>query len=190
MGEKNKTAVAGSFALFSHDGMRIWRKQPGETYRVQISIRCDNAVAKGLCEQKKWKGILPEDGVILPDTEVEVQEGDTVFDLLCKIRDEEGIQMEYNGGKGTEYIEGTGNLYEFDGGRWSGWSIASMVNTRIWDVASASWPMEMWSAGIIPVIWAWISMQICREHRSGWIRMSNRKGGRRSEISDEHNNVL
>ena len=45
--------------------------------------------------------------------------------------------------------------------------IASMVNTRIWDVASASWPMEMWSAGIIPVIWAWISTQICREHRSG-----------------------
>ena len=59
--------------------------------------------------------------MILPDTEVEVQEGDTVFDLLCKIRDEEGIQMEYNGGKGTEYIEGIGNLYEFDGGRWSGW---------------------------------------------------------------------
>ena len=92
-----------------------------EDYTVRISIHCDTAVEKGLCEQKKWKGILPEDGVILPDTEVVIQEGDTVFDLLCRIRDEEGIQMEYHGGKGTEYIEGIGNLYEFDGGRWSGW---------------------------------------------------------------------
>ena len=120
MGKKIKQLLLAVLLCFLMTGCG-YGGNSGETYRVQISIRCDNAVAKGLCEQKKWKGILPEDGVILPDTEVEVQEGDTVFDLLCKIRDEEGIQMEYNGGKGTEYIEGIGNLYEFDGGRWSGW---------------------------------------------------------------------
>lgn len=120
MGKKIKQLLLAVLLCFLMTGCR-YGGNSGETYRVQISIRCDNAVAKGLCEQKKWKDILPEDGVILPDTEVEVQEGDTVFDLLCKIRDEEGIQMEYNGGKGTEYIEGIGNLYEFDGGRWSGW---------------------------------------------------------------------
>lgn len=120
MGKKIKQLLLAVLLCFLMTGCR-YGGNSGETYRVQISIRCDNAVAKGLCEQKKWKGFLPEDGVILPDTEVEVQEGDTVFDLLCKIRDEEGIQMEYNGGKGTEYIEGIGNLYEFDGGRWSGW---------------------------------------------------------------------
>ena len=120
MGKKIKQLLLAVLLCFLMTGCG-YGGNSGETYRVQISIRCDNAVAKGLCEQKKWKGILPEDGVILPDTEVEVQEGDTVFDLLCKIRDEEGIQMEYNGGKGTEYIEGIGNLYEFDGGRWRGW---------------------------------------------------------------------
>ena len=33
----------------------------------------------------------------------------------------QGIQMEYSGGKKTAYIQGIGNLYEQDGGRWSGW---------------------------------------------------------------------
>ena len=32
--------------------------------------------------------------------------------------------MEYNGTAGKEYIEGIQNLYEYDGGRWSGWMYA------------------------------------------------------------------
>ena len=79
MGKKIKQLLLAVLLCFLMTGCG-YGGNSGETYRVQISIRCDNAVAKGLCEQKKWKGILPEDGVILPDTEVEVQEGDTVFD--------------------------------------------------------------------------------------------------------------
>ena len=94
MGKKIKQLLLAVLLCFLMTGCG-YGGNSGETYRVQISIRCDNAVAKGLCEQKKWKGILPEDGVILPDTEVEVQEGDTVFDLLCKIRDEEGMIMDF-----------------------------------------------------------------------------------------------
>ena len=36
-----------------------------------VSIRCDTAVANGMAEEDKWKGIIPEDGCILPETEVE-----------------------------------------------------------------------------------------------------------------------
>ena len=88
---------------------------------VTMSIRCDTAVANGLCEEEKWKGILPEDGCILPETEFEIEEDETAFDLLCRVRDEYGIHMEYSGTGGNEYIQGINNLYEFDGGRWSGW---------------------------------------------------------------------
>lgn len=88
---------------------------------VTVSIRCDTAVEKGLCEEEKWKGVLPEDGCIFPETEIVTANGDTVFDVLCRIRDEYGIHMEYSGGKDSAYIEGIGNLYERDGGRWSGW---------------------------------------------------------------------
>lgn len=96
-------------------------KEKASAGTAWISIRCDTAIANGMAEQEKWKGILPEDGCILADTEVEFQEGDTVFDLLCKVSDEYKIQMEYNGAAGKEYIEGIQNLYEYDGGRWSGW---------------------------------------------------------------------
>lgn len=88
---------------------------------VSITIRCDTAVANDMHKEEKWKGIIPEDGCVLPETEIEIYEGDTVFDLLVTARDEYGIHMEYSGGEKTEYIEGINNLYERDGGRWSGW---------------------------------------------------------------------
>ncbi len=88
---------------------------------VTISIRCDTAVANGMQKEDKWKGIIPEDGCILPATQIEILEGETVLDVLCQVRDDYGIHMEYSGADRTAYIEGIGNLYERDGGRWSGW---------------------------------------------------------------------
>ena len=59
--------------------------------------------------------------MILPVITMEFEEGETVFDLLCRIRDTYKLQMEYTGSNGGQYIQGINNLYEFDGGRWSGW---------------------------------------------------------------------
>ena len=99
---------------------------------VTVSIRCDTVIANGMHKEEKWEGILPEDGCILPETEIEICEGDTVFDILLTARDEHGVHMEYSGGEKTEYIEGIGNLYERDGGRWSGWMFS--VNGEYVDV--------------------------------------------------------
>ena len=62
--------------------------------------------------------ILPAGGVMLAATEVEPQEGETVFSLLQRV-----IPMEANftPGTGSAYVEGIGNLYEFDCGQRSGW---------------------------------------------------------------------
>lgn len=86
-----------------------------------ITIRCDTAVANGMHEDPRWTGIVPASGCILPVTTMKLEEEDTVFTLLCRVRDKYKLQMEYNGTGGNEYIEGINNLYEFDGGRWSGW---------------------------------------------------------------------
>lgn len=88
---------------------------------VTISIRCDTAVANGMHEDSKWAGIVPANGTILGTTTMEFDEGDTVFDVLCAVRDKYKLHMQYNGTGGAEYIQGINNLYEFDGGRWSGW---------------------------------------------------------------------
>ena len=88
---------------------------------VTFTIRCDTAVNNGMDKEAKWAGIVPSSGCILPVTTMEFEEGETVFDLLCTIRDTYKLQMEYTGTNGGQYIQGINNLYEFDGGRWSGW---------------------------------------------------------------------
>lgn len=95
-------------------------KEP-EANTCTITIRCDTAVAKGMHLEKKWQGIVPASGEILKTTTMTFEQGDTVFDVLCAVRDKYKLHMEYSGAKGNEYIEGINNLYEFDGGRWSGW---------------------------------------------------------------------
>lgn len=89
---------------------------------VTITIRCDTAVKNGMHLESKWAGIVPASGVILPVTTVEIEEGDTVFDVLAFVCDKYKIHMSYRGGTSSGcYVEGINNLYEFDGGRWSGW---------------------------------------------------------------------
>ena len=67
--------------------------------------------------------ILPKDGIIFPRTDVTVNEGDTVFDVLKRVCKENGIHIETTKIAATNsyYIEGIANLYEFDAGNLSGW---------------------------------------------------------------------
>lgn len=88
---------------------------------VTITIRCDTAVAKGMDKDPEFAGIVPSSGVILSETTVKIKEGDTVLNVLEAITNKYKIQMRYTGSKESAYIEGINNLYEFDGGRWSGW---------------------------------------------------------------------
>ena len=66
---------------------------------------------------------VPDDGVILPETELSFTEGETAFDLLQRLCRENGISMESSWSPlyKTAYIEGIANLYEFDCGPESGW---------------------------------------------------------------------
>ncbi len=88
---------------------------------VTMHIRCDTAVAKGMADDPKWQGIVPPSGVILGTTRFKIKEGDTVLDVLKMAQEQYKFQMSYRGNDASAYIEGINNLYEFDGGRWSGW---------------------------------------------------------------------
>ena len=67
--------------------------------------------------------MVPSDGVILAATTVTFYEGESVFDVLQRVCQGNGIHMEaswtpiYN----SAYVEGIHNLYEFDCGNESGW---------------------------------------------------------------------
>lgn len=88
-----------------------------------LSIRCDSVL-----EHMDWLDpdkaeLIPDDGVILAETQASFQEGETVFDLLQRLTRQEGIHMEasFTPGYNSSYVEGIDNLYEFDCGQQSGW---------------------------------------------------------------------
>ena len=66
---------------------------------------------------------VPSNGVILDTSTVEFTEGETVFDVLKRVCEYTGIQLEYSWTPmyDSYYIEGINNLYEFDCGNESGW---------------------------------------------------------------------
>lgn len=68
--------------------------------------------------------VLPEDGVLLEKCTVSFNEGDSVYDMLVRETRSRGIHMEasYTPAYESAYIEGIGNLYEFDCGEGSGWT--------------------------------------------------------------------
>lgn len=88
---------------------------------VTMSINCQTAVDKGMAKQDKFKDTVPANGIILAPTTVELKDGENAFDILKTIVRDKKIHMEYEGSKGTPYIRGINNLYEFDGGPLSGW---------------------------------------------------------------------
>lgn len=67
--------------------------------------------------------LIPADGILLPAAEHPFTEGESVFDLLLRVCREEKLHMEFSSAPlyGSAYIEGIGNLYEFDCGDGSGW---------------------------------------------------------------------
>ena len=79
---------------------------------VTMTIRCDKVAGEN--------ENIPEDGIILDVTEFQIEEGDSVYDILTEAAQSYGIQVD-NTGSGFVYIAGINYLYEFDFGDLSGW---------------------------------------------------------------------
>ena len=88
-----------------------------------IMIRCDSILdhMEDLAEGKDR--YVPENGIILYSTAVEFLKGETAYDVTKRACNAMGIQIEasYAPLYGSYYVEGIGNLYEFDCGGMSGW---------------------------------------------------------------------
>lgn len=106
----------------------VGKPTPAEPQQAQIteteltctlSVRCDTAVGKTSGKES----VIPTDGMILPEQTVVFHEGESVFNVLVREMKRNKIHLEfvntpvYN----SAYIEGIGNLYEFDCGELSGW---------------------------------------------------------------------
>ena len=87
------------------------------------TLKLDIYQAMKLLSENERLDVLPSNGIILPTTTVTFYEGESVFDVLQRVCKAHGIQMESSGTPmyGSAYVEGIGNLYEFDCGSGSGW---------------------------------------------------------------------
>lgn len=98
---------------------------PEETaLTCSLWIRCDTILdhLDRLAEEKAE--LVPESGVLLYLEAVPFEEGESVFDVLLRVTREQEIHLEFVDTPfyRSAYVEGIGNLYEFDCGELSGWS--------------------------------------------------------------------
>ena len=93
------------------------------TYTCTISISCGEVLSNLDKLDSDKHELIPADGWILPQTTATFYEGESVFDVLIRTCKEHKIHMEYMDTPlyNSAYIEGIGNLYEFDCGNESGW---------------------------------------------------------------------
>ncbi len=85
-----------------------------------ISISCSTAAAR-LDEFADYAEVIPEDGVILDETVVAIEEGDTVYDILSRVTAEAGIIVSTQSYGDFLYVDGIGGLFAAYCGDYSGW---------------------------------------------------------------------
>lgn len=107
-------------ANLQQDGRSLYRMAE---HTCTLEIRCDTLLDKAdqLSEGKAAR--VPGDGILLEKTTVAFEPGESVFDVFRRCLREQNIHFEYVDAKAynSTYIEGIGNLYEFDCGPQSGW---------------------------------------------------------------------
>lgn len=94
-------------------------QQEQAAHTVTLSITCETILQNKADLKPAKANFVPKDGIILAPTTLTYKPGQTVFDVLKSTCREQSIQLEFTPKKA--YIEGIGNLYEFDCGKQSGW---------------------------------------------------------------------
>lgn len=95
-------------------------------YTASLSVTCDEIFAHLDDLDSAKLQLLPDDGILFPMSGVTFSDGESVFDVLLREMKHSKIHMEYSTTPmyHSVYIEGIGNLYEFDCGALSGWIYA------------------------------------------------------------------
>ena len=88
-----------------------------------LEVRCDTLLGNLNDLSAEKAALVPENGILLEATEAECTGWQSVFDVFRKILREEKLHFEYVDASvyDSVYIEGIGNIYEYDCGPQSGW---------------------------------------------------------------------
>lgn len=94
-----------------------------KTVACTLSVSCEALLGNTDKLNDAKKKLVPEDGMILDAVPVTAQNGSSVFDVLKQAAGSNNIQFEYSFSPAYKsyYVEGIGNIYEFDAGSCAGW---------------------------------------------------------------------
>lgn len=127
----NESIVSGK-EIYYVENDETQHPKPLETQNVEISdkelactfsISC-NTLLENIDKLDSEKvELIPENGIILAEKKVVFYEGETVFNVLKRETKQNKIHLEFENTPiyKSAYIEGIGNIYEFDCGELSGW---------------------------------------------------------------------
>lgn len=92
------------------------------TESCTLFISCNTALNNERLSRSK-RAVLPENGIVYPETVIGFNDGESVFDVLKRVCTENKIHLDFSSipVTGGAYIKGINNLYEFDCGPVSGW---------------------------------------------------------------------
>lgn len=95
----------------------------GSSHTCTISIECSTIFGNTDKLKEEKAAFVPADGWLLYPSVVEFEPGETAYDVLYRVCRDAGIQIDakYTPAYGSYYVQGIGQLYEFDCGDLSGW---------------------------------------------------------------------
>ena len=98
--------------------------EAGKEYSATLSIDCTTILSNADMLKEGKQRAVPPDGIIMASTKVLFHEGESAFDVLKRETMNNKIHLEFSltPVHNSAYIEGIGNIYEFDCGQLSGWS--------------------------------------------------------------------
>ena len=119
--EENKPTIETSAEPKEEENPTIADKS--EELTCTLSVQCDTVFSNIDWIDSGILDILPADGLIFPPQKVVFYEGESVYDVLLRQMQENRIHFEFSTTPlyNSIYVEGIGNLYEFDCGEGSGW---------------------------------------------------------------------
>lgn len=110
-------------------------KQP-EIQTVTFSIDMKNILDHKGEVNPRFQAFIPEDGVLVAPINMEIQEGDTVYDILTRVCEQQSIPLDASSG----YVKYINNIGEFDAGKSSGWLYK--VNGTLYSKASTQYKVK------------------------------------------------
>lgn len=113
----------------------------GSAHTCLLTVSCAILLEKGDMLDESKTELVPEDGILLKIENAAFEDGESVMDVLRREAKNAKLHMETKDtpGMGT-YLEGIGNLYEFDAGELSGWLYR--VNGEFLGIASSEYKLS------------------------------------------------